>query len=226
MSLKQWLMFLVPTVGSLLTCLLSVTGNNIVLIIMAALVAGLTGIVPQLPDNFLFLGRKIGSAETGNRVLRDVGLGFATGCFSFVITYLLPMMLFGRAIDDALYGAGIYADDYQMRMITDAIWVSTLIGTVPLNALIGATIIANAQRPWLAALIAGFGFATTSVTVSVLAIAESASRLAANPLLALGIMFGVALVVAITMFAGAFARDLILRPKASPAVATADPPAV
>jgi hypothetical protein len=226
MSLKLWLMFLVPTVGSCLLACLSVTGNNVVLVIMCALVAGLTGIVPQLPDNFLFLGRRIGSTETGNRVLRDVGMGFATGCFSFVITYLLPMMLFGRAIDDALYRAGINPDQYQIQVITDAIWVSSLIGTVPLNALIGATIIANAQRPWLAALIAGFGFATTSVTVSILEIAESASRLAANPLLSLGIAFGVASAVAITMFAGAFARDLILRPKASPAVATADPPAL
>lgn len=211
MSLKLWLMFLVPTIGALLTCLLSVTGNNIVLVAMCALVAGLTGIVPQLPDDFSFLGRRLGSANTGATLIRDLGMGIATGCFSFIITFFMPLMLFSRAVGDAMYDVGIQADNSQFESVVSAIWLTTLIGAVPLNALIGATIIANAQRSWLAALMTGIGFMVTSVFVGIVGASETSARIADNPLGFLGVTVACALAIALIVFLGALARSAFVR---------------
>jgi hypothetical protein len=211
MSLKFWLMFLVPAVGSLLGTLATITGNNLVIVAICALAVGLAGIIPQLPDNFSFGGRTDGKTRTPSSSLRDIGMGFTTGCLSFIITFFLPLMIFSRAAMDGIYDAGIRPDDFLHNRVVTQVFHTALLGAIPLNLLIGATIIANANRPWLASLVAGVGFIVASTGISVIGAEESRANVAANPLGMLAMMTGLALLLALIYIAGTFVRNLIIR---------------
>ena len=210
MSLKFWLMFLVPTVGSLLGALAAITENNLVIVVICALAVGLAGVIPQLPDNFSFGGRTGGNAKTPSSSLRDVGLGFTTGCLSFIITFFLPLMIFSRAAMDGVYYAGIQPDDYLRYTVVTQIFYTALLGSIPLNLLVGATIIASANRPLLASLAAGVGFIVASTGTSIIGAEESRANVAANPLGTVAAMAGVALLLALIYIAGTFVRNLII----------------
>jgi hypothetical protein len=215
MSIKYWLMFLVPAVGSLLGGLAAIMENNIAIVVICALAVGLAGIIPQLPDNFSFAGAG-GATRTPSALLRDIGLGFTTGCLSFILTFFMPLMLFSRAAMDGIYYAGIQPDGYLTGTVVTQIFNTALLGAVPLNLLIGATIIANASRPWRAALAAGLGFIVASAGTSIAGAEESRATAMANPLGFLAMMTGVALLLALIYVAGAFVRDLIVHRKAKP----------
>jgi hypothetical protein len=149
-------------------------------------------------------------------LLRDIGLGFTTGCLSFILTFFMPLMLFSRAAMDGIYYAGIQPDGYLTGTVVTQIFNTALLGAVPLNLLIGATIIANASRPWLAALAAGVGFIVASAGTSVAGAEESRATAMANPLGFLAMMTGVALLLAVIYMAGTFVRNLIVHRKAKP----------
>jgi hypothetical protein len=121
-------------------------------------------------------------------------------------------MLFSRAAMDGIYDAGIQSDAILTNTVVTQIFNTALLGAIPLNLLIGATIIANASRPWLAAIAAGVGFIVASAGTSMVA-EESRARMADNPLAFLAMMTGVALLLALIYIAGAFVRNLIVHRK-------------
>jgi hypothetical protein len=125
----------------------------------------------------------------------------------------MPLMLFSRAAMDGIYDAGIQSDAILTNTVVTQIFNTALLGAIPLNLLIGATIIANASRPWLAAIAAGVGFIVASAGTSMVGAEESRARMADNPLAFLAMTTGVALLLALIYIAGAFVRNLIVHRK-------------